>query len=156
MLATLLALALALTPVVCSQEHGQDFTGRWSLVEQETSAWRGRSATGAHEEAVVVTQTPERLTVRYDPGDGTWDFEYALAPTAGSSRVGEVWAVATWEGAVLFTRGRRRFRTPKGGESYDFEERRSLSADGARMTVVTRIEMFPKDLIRTAVYERTR
>jgi hypothetical protein len=35
-----------------------------------------------------------------------------------------------------------------------FEERRRLSADGTRMTVETRIDLFLEDVYRTSVYAR--
>jgi hypothetical protein len=59
-----------------------------------------------------------------------------------------------WQGSALVSTGKRLFSSPGGAEVHGFEERRSLSADGTRMTVETRIDLFLEDLRRTSVYVR--
>jgi hypothetical protein len=152
---TSLCLGLCFALSLCTDvRQTPDFSGRWKLIEQETSAWRGRSGIGGHEEDLVIIQSAASLSVHYEPGDGRWDFAYRLMDS-GPKPSGDVeWTSSRWEGRSLVTAGRRSFRAGDGSEAYDFEETRTVSADGGRMTVVTRIEMFPKDLVRTTVYER--
>jgi hypothetical protein len=146
---------LAVTAFVASaQTPAADLSGRWKLAEQETSAWRGRSSTGAHNEDQIITQSREELAVHYEPGDGTWDFAYALVPAGSRVGTDDRWTSAHWEGRTLKITGKRDFKTSEGRKSCEFEETRTLSDDGTRMTVVTRIKMFPKDLVRTSVFER--
>ncbi|GMV07281.1 MAG: hypothetical protein AMXMBFR53_35560 [Gemmatimonadota bacterium] len=147
-----LSLLLSVSPGLAPQP-ATDFSGRWKLVEQETSAWMGRSSTGAHEEDLAITQSENRLAVAFADTDGAWDFAYSIAPPPAGDR-GDAWSAGHWENGALVTVGRRTFRSSKGPVTCDFEERRSLSSDGARMTVVLRLKMFPKDLVRTSAYER--
>jgi hypothetical protein len=153
MVETLLAAVLG-WPASLPPQVTPDLAGHWRLVEQETSAPRGRSSVGAHEEDLVIRQSDDQLSIHYEPGDGTWDVRYALDQREGAPRNTGTWTMSRWDGSALVTRGRRRFKTHDGAEVFDFEERRTLSPDGSRLTLVTRIDMFPKDLVRTSAYAR--
>ena len=150
------AAAMALAGSAPPQASTPSFAGSWRLVGQETSAFHGRASIGNAEAPVVIEQTATRLSVTSRSTDAAASFVYAIAPGDAdeASPKGELWAVSRWEGATLVTRGRRLFSTPSGPEAFAFTERRRLSADGARMTVETRIEMFPRDLVRSSVYAR--
>lgn len=136
----------------------QDFTGRWRLAEQTTSAFRHRSAIGNHEEPVVIEQRGSRLIVAVQSSDPAAVFEYDLSG-AELVRVGpageRLSTVSRWEHSTLVTKGRRAFTTPEGPRVFDFEESRRLSPNRQQMVVNTRIKMSWQDLRRTSTYERT-
>src|SRR5688572_9222504 len=134
-----------------------DFSGRWKLSEQETTAPGGKGRLGNHEEPVTIVQSADRLALRVESADAAGRFEYDVTgrtlQAAGPS--GEkVRMTSTWEGRTLVTKGRRLFTSQGGAAMHSFEERRSLSADGQRMTVETRIDLFLEDVHRKSVYER--
>lgn len=134
-----------------------DFSGRWRLVGQETSAYSGQSAVGNYEGLISVRQSADRLSVATDEPIPGGRFEYALTGTPFTSQGpnGEsTVTVSRWEGPTLVTKGRRVFTSPDGPRVYAFVEHRRLSDDGRRMTVETVIDMFPRDLKRISTYER--
>lgn len=134
-----------------------DFSGRWKLSEQETSAPGGKGSLGNHEEPVTIVQSTDRLALKVESADSAGRFEYDVTgrtlQTAGPG--GEkIMVTSIWEGRTLVTKGRRLFTSPGGAALHSFEERRSLSADGQRMTVETRIDLFLEDVHRKSVYLR--
>src|SRR5687768_12444512 len=136
-----------------------DFSGRWKLVEQETKARGGRGAIGNHEEPVTIAQSADRLSIKVESADPAGRFEYdttgsALQSTAPGGK--RMVTTSRWDGSELVTKGKRLFTSSEGAAVHGFEERRSLSADGTRMTVETRIDLFLEDLYRTSVYARMR
>lgn len=133
-----------------------DFSGRWALAEQETSAFRGRGHVGNHEEPLTVVQTPYRLTVKLESTPPPLPIEYDLTGaalivtgTAGESAESR----SHWEQGTLVTRGWRVFTTRDGPRVFAFSERRQL-AGPQRMIVELTISMFPRNLRRRSVYER--
>ena len=134
-----------------------DFSGRWKLFEQETTAPGGKGLLGNHEEPVSIVQSADRLALKVESADTAGRFEYDVTgrtlQTTGPA--GEkVKVTSTWEGRTLVTKGRRLFTSPAGAALHSFEERRFLSPDGQRMTVETRIDLFLEDVHRKSVYVR--
>jgi hypothetical protein len=150
----MLAVIVAVSVVAAA---APDFSGRWRLVGQETSAFRGQSAVGNYEGLITVRQSADRLSVATDEAIPGGQFEYALTGMPLTSQVpnGEsTVTVSRWEGSTLVTKGRRVFAGPDGPRVYGFVENRRLSDGRRRMTVETVIDMFPRDLKRTSTYER--
>ena len=134
-----------------------DFSGRWKLSTQETTAPGGKRLLGNHEEPVTIVQSDDRLAVNVESADTAGRYEYDVKgrtlQVAGPG--GEkIRMTSRWEGRTLVTKGRRLFTSPGGAALHSFEERRSLSADGQRMTVETRIHLLLEDVHRTSVYVR--
>jgi hypothetical protein len=154
---TVLTGIVALSSHLQAQPSDPGFSGRWKLVSQETSAFRGKGHIGNREEPVTIVAAPPLLTIAYDSGDPADKFAYDLtgAAVTWSEVAGETFSwKSTREGRTLKSSGRRVFRTKDGPKAFKFEETRSLNADGREMTVVLRLDMFPRDLVRTSVYGR--
>jgi len=155
-----LALGCMLASTLTTSSKPADrpnFAGTWRLVAQETSAFHGRGAIGNYEEPVCIDQTPPRLTIAVQSADPAGRFEYDLSgDTVRSTGPNgeELTATSQWKGTDLVTTGRRLFTSPTGAEAYDFKETRHLSAGDKKMIVELRIKMFPRDLVRTSVYQR--
>lgn len=136
-----------------------DFSGRWTLTGQETRARGGKGRLGNHEEPVTITHAGNLLSIQVESADPAGRYQYdtsgqRLERTAPGGKT--IATTSQWDGSALVTTGKRLFTSPGGADVYVFEERRELSADGTRMTVETRIDLWFDDLYRTSVYTRSK
>ena len=166
----LLAMAALAGPAAA---QGTDFSGTWRLDADASElpdfggggrlfggrgggrqGGGGGPAGGAR--TLVIVQTPAMLIVEQQSDRGSRAVTYRLdgeASTSSGPR-GEQTTRSRWDGAALVTEGTQSVSTPRGDFSLEFTEWRTLSADGATMTVES-VRSTPRgDMEATLVYRR--
>ena len=163
----LLAAAALVTPAAA---QGTDFSGTWHLDADASELpdfggggrlFGGRGgrqgggpAGGAR--TLVIVQTPTLLIIEQQSDRGSRAATYRLdgEESTNSGPRGEQTARSRWDGAALVTEGTQSVSTRLRDFSLEFTERRTLSADGATMTVAT-VRSTPRgDIEATLVYRR--
>lgn len=166
----LLAMAALAAPAAA---QGTDFSGTWRLDADASElpdfggggrlfgggggrrqGGRGGPAGGAR--TLVIVQTPAMLIVEQQSDRGSRAVTYRLdgEESTSSGPRGEQTTRSRWDGAALVTEGTQSVSTPRGDFSLEFTEWRTLSADGATMTVET-VRSTPRgDVEATLVYRR--
>jgi hypothetical protein len=103
-----------------------DFSGRWKLSEQETTAPGGKGQLGNHEEPVTIVQSADRLALKVESADTAGRFEYDVTGRTlqAAGPAGEkVKVTSTWEGRTLVTKGRRLFTSQGGAALHSFDRK---------------------------------
>ena len=175
-LALLVAAALAAPAAV----QGTDFSGTWRLDADASElpdfggggrrfgggrGFGGRRGPGGGgggglglggAQTVVIVQTGAMLIVEQQTGRGSRAVTYRLdgEESTSSGPRGEQTSRSRWDGAALVTEGAQSVDTPRGSFTLEFSERRTLSADGATMTVETTRSTPRGDIETTLVYRR--
>ncbi len=105
---------------------------------------------------LVIVQTGAMLIVEQQTGRGSRAVTYRLdgEESTSSGPRGEQTSRSRWDGAALVTEGAQSVDTPRGSFTLEFSERRTLSADGATMTVETTRSTPRGDIDTTLVYRR--
>ena len=166
----LLAMAALAAPAAA---QGTDFSGTWHLDADASElpdfggggrlfggrgggrqGGGGGPAGGAP--TLVIVQTPAMLIIEQQSDRGSRAATYRLdgEESTNSGPRGEQTARSRWDGAALVTEGTQSVSTRLRDFSLEFTERRTLSADGATMTVAT-VRSTPRgDVEATLVYRR--
>lgn len=165
----LLTMAALAAPAAA---QGTDFSGTWRLdadaSELPDFGGGGRLFGGGRRQGgggrglgggagtLVIVQTPAMLIIEQQSDRGSQAATYRLdgEETTNSGPRGEQTARSRWDGAALVTEGTQSVSTRLRDFSLEFTERRTLSADGATMTVET-VRSTPRgDVEATLVYRR--
>ncbi len=174
---TTLFVAGALTTLIAAPAAAQtDFSGTWQL-DRDASDIPGRGTGfgggragprrgggrpggpggfGGAAERLVITQSPDLLTIEGRTPRGSRSITYRLDGNESSSSGPRAALVTTssWDGPTLLTVGTMQMSTPRGDFSMDLVEQRSLSADGRTLTVQS-VRMLPfGEVASTLVYRK--
>ncbi len=166
----LLAMAALAAPAAA---QGTDFSGTWRLDADASElpnpggggrlfggrggrrqGGGGGPAGGAR--TLVIVQTPAMLIIEQQSDRGSRAATYRLdgEESTNSGPRGEQTTRSRWDGAALVTEGTQSVSTRLGDISLEFTEWRTLSADGATMTVET-VRSTPRGEVEaTLVYRR--
>ena len=166
----LLAMAALAAPAAA---QGTDFSGTWRLDADASElpdfggggrlfggrggrrqGGGGGPAGGAR--TLVIVQTPAMLIIEQQSDRGSRVATYRLdgEESTNSGPRGEQTSRSRWDGAALVTEGTQSVSTRLGDISLEFTEWRTLSADGATMTVET-VRSTPRGEVEaTLVYRR--
>ena len=156
-----------------------DFSGRWTLDVEASELPQGRGrgggrfgggggggggrggggrggSAGGGSPTVVVTQSATELAVEQNGQRGSRTVVYLLdgSESVSDSRMGTMTTVSRWEGDTLVTEGSQEVSTPRGELTIGLTERRSLSDDGATMTVAATRDTPRGTIETTLVYRR--
>ena len=165
-----LAMAALAAPAAA---QGTDFSGTWRLDADASElpdlggggrlfggrggrrqGGGGGPAGGAR--TLVIVQTPAMLIIEQQSDRGSRAATYRLdgEESTNSGPRGEQTTRSRWDGAALVTEGTQSVSTRLGDISLEFTEWRTLSADGATMTVET-VRSTPRGEVEaTLVYRR--
>ncbi len=139
-----LLLVACVSAVVVAQGPGArgrpDFSGTWSMdQERSESPSQNPAAVATEPVTVIVTQTDQTVTIETTRGTlkSRVSYVFSATPVLPATGTGAPVGRASFDGDTLILEGTRVIR----GQTVSTRESRTLSADGAEMTVDTVLQV---------------